>query len=41
MSKEEEERKRQESNGRNRQEATKWQRIANERQANYDRNQKN
>ncbi|EOL45088.1 hypothetical protein IGL98_000231 [Enterococcus sp. DIV0840] len=34
------ERKRQESNGRNRQEATKWQRIANERQANYDRNQK-
>ena len=40
MSKEEIERKRQESNGRNRQAATKWQRIANERQANYARNQK-
>ncbi|WP_339011739.1 DUF5082 domain-containing protein [Lactococcus garvieae] len=34
------ERKRQESNSRNRQEATKWQHIAEERQANYDNNQK-
>lgn len=40
MSKEEEERKRQESNGRNRQEATRWQQIGNERKANYDKNQK-
>lgn len=34
------ERRRQERNAQNRQESTKWQRIGNERKANYDRNQK-
>lgn len=40
MSKEDTERKRQASNARNRQEANRWQRIGNERQENYTKNQK-
>ncbi|MFK4568357.1 DUF5082 domain-containing protein [Enterococcus sp. UD-01] len=34
------ERRRQERNAQNRQESVKWQRIGNERKANYDKNQK-
>lgn len=34
------EKKRQEKNAKNRQDATKWQRVGDERKANYDKNQK-
>lgn len=40
MAKDEAEKKRQESNARNRSESAKWQRIGNERKVNCDKNQK-
>lgn len=40
MAKDDAEKKRQEKNAQSRQESTKWQRIGNERKANYDKNQK-